>query len=570
MPINKFTLFIVLVLLFAEIKFTSAQEAAGEKLTLKSLTEKISGPDDPDIIKLRFNSGTSAERYSSSVIKDFSEVNSNVLSKSFDVKSDKYNSLSPKQFPANNKEVKIKLSKDNSDDYIPWEANRHFGLAVFDELFFNIAFPWALARFGRDWEDSTAGERWPFIGFQSIWSNIQKGWNYDGDNFTTNLFAHPYGGNIFFNSGRVNGYNFWESSAFALAGSYLWESFMETNQPAINDWVNTGMNGAAFGEILYRLSTYITDNQARGGHRVWTEIVGGIVNPVRLFNRLVTGEASRIFPNPSWRQLDNLEIAMDAGTRVLFEEDSTHNPGPKELDGIFELAIHFGNAYRLEHATPFSHFYYNIEIASSSPNLTGMNAEGSLFAVKLSDKPTSKHSLETTLNYNYENNPGFLYGNAAIMEQLNSLFKISDKLDLRTKLGLRLIPMGGTPNDYFYDSLDGRSYDFGQGLGAIGRISLHMGDWDIFTIQYDLDYIWTQSEPTYSKHFLQGGTLDFQLPIKDYFVFGVGAGYYKRKSYYFYPQDYFGYNVPGQPETNAPDVSFQTPIVRVFFKTRIL
>ncbi len=63
---------------------------------------------------------------------------------------------------------------------------------------------------------------------------------------------------------------------------------METNQPAINDWVNTGMNGAAFGEILFRLSTLITDNQARGGHRVWTEIVGGIVNPVRLFNRFVS------------------------------------------------------------------------------------------------------------------------------------------------------------------------------------------------------------------------------------------------------------------------------------------
>jgi hypothetical protein len=345
---------------------------------------------------------------------------------------------------------------------------------------------------------------------------------------------------------------------------------METNQPAINDWVNTGMNGAAFGEILYRLSTLINDNTATGGHRVWTEFAGAIVNPVRFFTRFVTGEYKKVFPNPEWRRPSDLELSLDAGTRVLFEQDSTHNPNTKELDGIFELLVHYGNAYRLSHAKPFSHFYYNLEIASSSPNLTGMNAVGSLFAIEISNKETSKHSLETSLNYNYDNNPGFLYGNAAIVEQLNSLFKVSSGLDLRTKIGLRFIPMGGTPNDYFYDSVDGRAYDFGQGLGAIGRISLHDDDWDIFTIQYEMDYLWTQSQPTYSKHFLQGGSLNFQLPIKDYFVFGVGAGYYKRKSYYFYPEGYFGYNIPGQPATNAPDVSFQTPIVRVFFKTRIL
>ena len=42
MPINKFTLLIVLVLLFAEIKFTPAQEAgSGKNLTLKEISDKI-------------------------------------------------------------------------------------------------------------------------------------------------------------------------------------------------------------------------------------------------------------------------------------------------------------------------------------------------------------------------------------------------------------------------------------------------------------------------------------------------------------------------------------------------
>lgn len=453
--------------------------------------------------------------------------------------------------------------------YVPWESSRHFALAVGEGAMFNIFIPWALARWGRDWENSTE-ERWPFIGFQSIWSNLQEGWNYDGDNFLTNLFSHPYGGNLFFNSGRSNGYNFWESSAFALAGSYIWETFMETNQPAINDWVNTGMNGAAFGEVLYRLSTLVTDNTARGSHRVWTEIAGGIINPVRLFTRLVTGEASRVFDNPSWRKPEMLNISLNAGTRVLFEEDKVHNPDSKELQGIFELAINYGDPHKLEHATPFSHFYYNLAIASSYPSLTSMNVVGSLFAFELSDNEKTKHSLEATLNYNYINNPGFLYGNASIMENLNSYFKMKGDDALRTRLGIKLIPMGGTPNDYFYDSIDGRTYDFGQGLGWLGSLSYFDGSWEIFSINYGMDFIWTQSQPSFSKHLLHAGSVTLQLPLRDYMVVGVGAGYYKRKSYYFYPEGYCGYNVPGMPETNAPDVTYETPILRVFFKTRIL
>lgn len=562
---------IIIALISSSAEFSSAQQLPKtEKLTLKNISGKISAADNNSGINLRLNSGKS-NQFASSYVKSLSGINNNILSKSFDSKDspkDKYIPLS--QLSTGQLNKKVDISNYFPPDYKPWESSRHFGLAVGEGVLFNIFIPWAMARYLRTW-DSTSEERWPFIGFQSIWSNLNQGWNYDGDNFLTNLFSHPYGGNLFYNSGRSNGYNFWESSAFALAGSYIWETFMETNQPAINDWVNTGMNGAAFGEILYRLSTMITDNTARGSHRVWTEIAGGLVNPVRLFTRLVNGEISRVFPNPAWRKPKEFELTLDAGTRVLLEEDSVHNAGPKELDGIFEMIIKYGDPYQLNHTTPFSHFVYNIAIASSSPNLTSMNAVGSLMAFQISDKENVKHTLETTLNYNYINNPGFLYGAASVVEQLNSYWTVNKTFDIQTRAGIRFIPMGGTPNDYFYDSVDGRSYDFGQGLGAQASLSLFNNDtWEVFNIQYSMNYIWTQSEPAYSKHFLQEGSVNLQIPLKDYFVFGIGAGYYKRKSYYFYPEDYFGYNVPGQPETNAPDVTYQTPILRVFFKTRIL
>lgn len=571
MPIKKITIFILLVIFFAVIKSSSGQETAGsgDKLTLKLLSDKISKAEDPGKIKLSLNS-ISEEKYSSSVIKNYPGNSYKALSKKTDdfegISSDDKNfvRLSPKsEFSLKNK---TQFYLPQPEEYIPWESTKHFGWAVFDELFFNIAFPWALARFGRDWDDPGQGERWPFIGFQSIWSNINNGWNYDGDNFQTNYFAHPFGGSLFFNSGRANGYNFWQSTGFALAGSYLWETFMETNQPAINDWVNTGLNGAAFGEVLYRLSTMVTDNTARGSHRVWTEIAGGIFNPVRLFQRLVTGEVSRVFPNPEWRQPDFFDLNLDAGTQVFVNDSSDY----KELEGLFEMEIVYGNPFEHKRTTPFSHFRFDLAIGTTSPSLQEMHAIGSLVSFQISDKKTAKHSLETTLNYDYINNIALIYGNAAFVENLNSEYMLNDKnLKLRTNVGLRIIPMGATSDDYFLDSTDGRNYDMGQALGATAGIGLYKNDWNIFELDYSLDYLWTQSQPAYSQHLLQWGEARFQLPLKDFFVFGIAAGYYSRNSYYYYPDGFITNSATGLPMA-TPDVSFQSPLFRVYFKTRIL
>ncbi|HRB00467.1 MAG TPA: DUF3943 domain-containing protein [Ignavibacteria bacterium] len=559
MPIKKFTLFVVLVLLFAEINFSNAQETIdNKKLSLKKLSEKISEADDADKIFLKLNSGKSKE-FSSSSFSKITRSNGFSLSKEFDNTTPGKNDFkSLSDVSTGLSKGKVDISKYFPPDYKPWESEKHFWWGAGEGVLLNIFIPWAMARYGRTW-DSTSEERWPFIGFQSIWNNLNNGWNYDGDNFLTNMFSHPFGGNLFYNSGRTNGMNFWESSAFALGGSFIWETFMETNQPAINDWVITGLGGTAFGEVLYRLSTLATDNTARGMKRVWTEFAGGIFNPARFLTRLVNGEISRVFPNPTWRTPKDLNLNLDAGTRVLIN-DSTDI---KELEGIFELNVEYGDPYRTQHSTPFSHFKYNVQIASSSPNLTGMTVMGSLFAFELDENENTNHTMETSLNYNYLNNPGFLYGNVAITEQLNSQFKLNDHgWHVRSKLGVRLIPMGGTPDDYFLDSTDGRNYDMGQGLGAVGKVSLFSEGWEVFTAQYTMDYLWTQSEPSFSKHFLQGGEFSFQLPVKEYFVIGFAGGYYKRKSYYHYPSGFFSYP--------TPDVSFQTPMIRVFFKTRLI
>ncbi len=155
------------------------------------------------------------------------------------------------------------------DDYVPHEATKHFWLAV-GELAIVEFIPWAAAKWVRTWEDPA--DNWANVTAESWWNNISKGWEYDGDAFLTNYFAHPYHGSLYFNTGRANGYSFWESTAWAATGSALWEYFGETFRPAFNDWINTTVNGITLGEITNRLSIVVTDNTATGSSRVWQEI----------------------------------------------------------------------------------------------------------------------------------------------------------------------------------------------------------------------------------------------------------------------------------------------------------
>ncbi len=199
-------------------------------------------------------------------------------------------------------------------NYIPWETDKHFWVA-FSELVIIEFVPWALARWGQDWENPE--DNWANVSLETWWRNISYGWEYDGDAFLTNYFAHPYHGNTYYNAGRVNGYSFWESSVWAFAGSAFWEFFGETTRPSINDLINTSLNGINLGEMLFRLSAVVTDNTETGTTRVFQEVGGALLNPVRGFSRLVTGETSKKFPNPEESNPKGFGFKLDAGLRRL-------------------------------------------------------------------------------------------------------------------------------------------------------------------------------------------------------------------------------------------------------------
>lgn len=193
------------------------------------------------------------------------------------------------------------------------------------------------------------------ISWSSIKNNFKTGLLWDNDKFETNLFSHPYQGNLYYSSARSNGLNFWESAPYALLGSSIWEWFMETQPASINDIMSTTFGGMALGETTYRLSSLVLNGQARGWERASHELVAAFLNPVRAVNRLMTGEAWRIGP----RYVDKeatipFHFRFEAGYRML---DNIREGKNRSIHvGCMDFSLIYNDPFEIEGNVPFEHF----------------------------------------------------------------------------------------------------------------------------------------------------------------------------------------------------------------------
>jgi hypothetical protein len=191
-------------------------------------------------------------------------------------------------------------------------------------------------------------------------------------------------------------------------------------------------------------------------------------------------------------------------------------------------------------------------LSSGSPNLTRLQAYGNLFGYYLMKNNYTQHLLLTTLDYNYFNNPGFIYGGTSVVPHLVSNFLLGESTRIISNVGINLIAMGATPNDYFIDP-EGRNYDFGPGIGFILKASIQNYIWDLLEIEYISNWLFTQSEPRNSSHHIHLLMIGGQLPIRKYFAIGISVGAYWRNSFY----------------DDFDDVFIKNPVFRIYFKTAL-
>jgi len=137
--------------------------------------------------------------------------------------------------------IKLQVAPQVDPDSVDlaYYGKKHFWRAAGTVAGFNIGL-WAFDRYVQNGDFAR-------ISLHSIKENFKHGFKWDNDKLGTNMFLHPYNGNLFYNAARSNGYNYWQSGLFAIGGSAMWEMFMECEYPSTNDIIATPIGCMAIG-----------------------------------------------------------------------------------------------------------------------------------------------------------------------------------------------------------------------------------------------------------------------------------------------------------------------------------
>jgi uncharacterized protein DUF3943 len=382
------------------------------------------------------------------------------------------------------------------------------------EVFATNAVVWIYDRYIRE-GGTNPGFR---IGFNSFEENIKNGFEFDDNNFSTNMYAHPYHGNLYFNAARSNGMTYWESIPYTWAGSFMWEYFGEVHHPAANDWVATSMGGNTLGEAFFRFSQMVTDNTATGSKRTWGEVGGTLINPVRGFTRLITGDFNRVQPNPADRFPHSSHVSYRVGLRTVGRE----NLWTADTSRVFmELAANMGDPFQGDTKKPFDSFDFGLQLNFGDKSTFGrMQAIGLLTASPIMGSPSSKHLIAFTQHYDYFNNNAFELGGQSLAASLYSQMRAGENFAVRTQLHMNAIVMGASKSDY--ESISGRSYDFGPGLGFKFGGTFYYHQHPFLLLSHS--QFWIHSvNGTAADHVVSGSRVRIDIPITR--GFSAGADY---------------------------------------------
>ena len=369
----------------------------------------------------------------------------------------------------------------------PWRAAAEtFGL--------NVGV-WAFDRF-------VMQEDFAKISPTTIKNNIKHGFVWDNDQFSTNLFAHPYHGNLYFNTARSNGMTFWESAPYALAGSLMWETCAEVEPPAINDLMATTLGGIALGEVTFRFSSQLLDDSKKGFGRFLRELAAGVICPPRAFNRLITGDAWRVrTENPLYHDYDRIPVQLELGfgNRYLADAGSLfrgeHNPYI-EMRGIY------GNPFEAECNEPYDYFTAGVTfgLSGNQPLVSRVNLTGRLWGKELPTTTDMELLVGVFQYFNYFDAEEVKDGSGKIPYKISEAASIGPgiayrfpnlhrKVSLSQSLHVGGILLGGCLTDY-YNIID-RNYNLGSGYSVKSQTHLDFGQKGMFSLGFQHYRIFT-------------------------------------------------------------------------------
>ncbi|HEU4366132.1 MAG TPA: DUF3943 domain-containing protein [Candidatus Krumholzibacteria bacterium] len=383
---------------------------------------------------------------------------------------------------------------------------------------------------------------------RSFWANVEEGFTYDDNKFKTNQMIHPFNGSTYYNSGRANGLSFWPSTVYSLMGAFIWEAMGETHPMSFNDMIATGVGGIAFGETTYRLSSAVLDNTSGGNGRTWREIGGFLINPVRGFNRFVTGDAARIHGNPSspydWRP-PRYYTTMGVGARVTGRGESISDS--TQTQGVIDLYINHGSPWENERRKPFDHFDMGVQLNGDDKVPIGrFQIRGDLFSKPFGGETGNKHAVAVVQYFDYVNNNAYEFGGQSFGVALFSRFRPAANFGIMTRLDVLGTLLGAVNSEYAYvvetpEQERLREYDYGPGAGfsleaagvRSGRRLVLLGyraQW----INVTNGSIWVPAGNPGSdaNHFVQAAMLKLSIPVRGAMSVGLDGALFFRQSHF--------------------------------------
>lgn len=408
-------------------------------------------------------------------------------------------------------------------------------------------------------------EEFAQVNLHTIHHNLKNGFVWDNDQFSTNLFAHPYHGNLYYNSARSNGLTFWESAPYALGGSLMWEMCGEKEPPAINDLMATTFGGICIGEVTHRISDIILNDSQRGFRRFLREFTSTVICPMRGFNRIISGDAWRV-RQKYYKYHDEerfpVDFSLSVGNRYLADNGALfrgeHNP-------YINIFLEYGDPFNEDENKPYDFFYFEstFGLSGNQPLINGLHILGRIWGAPVYTGNNMKAEFGIFQHFNYYDSKPVKDGSSLTPYRISeaasfgpgvifSFPRVGSLSRLEQRVFLSAILLGGTKSDY-YNVID-RDYNMGSGFSVksktfmefhnFGRFILHADYYRIFTWKgyegkdlatVDPLYLNAQGDKSNAELLVVNPIweIDFHGPVSAV----VSSSYYVRNTRYAYHDD---------------------------------
>ncbi len=400
------------------------------------------------------------------------------------------------------------------------------------------------------WQVAWARDRdWAPVTRTTLRANLKAGFTFDQDVLQTNFFGHPYHGGLQFNAARSAGLSFWESALYTFGGSLAWELFAEREKPALNDLAVTTLGGILLGEMTFRLSSELLD-EGSDESRLLRELAAACVNPVRGFDRAVTGRAWSKGA-PAIRHPLRLELDVGADRVSLNEEQGTPSPSRPAL--LLATRVRYGDLLPVPERTSFEPLeYFEIYAAANLLNsqLSGAHvySSGLLYGIstQLSSWPrpfADNDVLGVALNYEYVGTDFTTYSGLGFGPVNHLVLRRGGHLSVRLSVGADFVPiLGATSTEAGHSA---RDYNFATGVSPWSGVAVGLGPFGEIGLQMR-HYIAEVVDGERGEEFIGSTRLWYELKAIGDFGIGLAPTWVYRRGHYDASQSYWAEQLSAQ------------------------